>query len=513
MEKDFKLIATNILKELGGASNVQSASNCITRLRIILKNPSLLQLENLKKVDSVMQVISDGNIVQVVLGPSLVKKVAEQFYPMLKEAPAATTEVKAENATPNPDANKLNIQDNWRENKAKVKEKQKRFGWLSRGLRHLANIFSPLIPAVIAAGMFAALASIVKQFGADNNIDTAVTAVKVFYYLFNAFSTGFTSYLVLATGYNAAKEFGATPMLGLMMGGICLAGDITSLAVAIGIGDGSLNAILRAGKGGVIGVIAAVWLLSVVEKFLHKKIPGSLGIVLVPFISVLLVGSVYVFGIMIAAGYISDGIVWVISQLTLSNHVAVRLIAGFIAAALFLPLVMTGMHWALIGFYTIELEKHGCITLYPVLAMAGAGQVGAAIALYIKARRKKNTTLMTNIKGSIVPGILGVGEPLIYSVTLPLGTPFITAGLGAGIGGAFVMAMGVASTAFGPSGLVATPLMCYLYQNGQHVVSGLAYLYYILGLLMSAAGGFLFTYFLIKDKKVEPQIKEPSAVL
>lgn len=510
MEKDFKLIATNILKELGGASNVQSASNCITRLRIILKNPSLLQLENLKKVDSVMQVISDGNIVQVVLGPSLVKKVAEQFYPMLKEAPAATTEVKA---APNPDANKLNIQDDWRTNKAKVKEKQKRFGWLSRGLRHLANIFSPLIPAVIAAGIFAALAAMVKQFGANNDVTTAETSVKVFFYLFNAFSTGFTTYLVVATGYNAAKEFGATPMLGLMMGGICLVPSITDLAKVIGLGDGSLNSILREGKGGVIGIIAAVWLLSIVEKFLHKKIPGSLGIVLVPFISILVVGSVYIFGIMIATGYISDGIVWIISKLTLNDHVIVRLIAGFIGAALFLPLVMTGMHWALIGFYETEKLARGCITIYPVLAMAGAGQVGAAIALYIKAKRKNNNKLMTNIKGSIVPGILGVGEPLIYSVTLPLGTPFITAGLGAGIGGAFVMAMGVASTAYGPSGLIAVPLMCYLYQGGQHVVSGLAYLYYILGLLMSAAGGFLFTYFLIKDKKVEPQIKEPSAVL
>ncbi|MCQ2792624.1 MAG: PTS transporter subunit EIIC [Bacilli bacterium] len=512
MEKDYKLIATNILKELGGAGNVQSASNCITRLRIILKNPSLLQLENLKKTNSVMQVISDGKIVQVVLGPSLVKKVAEQFYPLLKEAPT-TTKTKTEKTIVNPDASKLNLSSNWRENKAKVKEKQKRFKWLSRGLRHLANIFSPLIPAVIAAGMFAALASIVKQFGANNDIATANQTVKVFYYLFNAFSTGFTSYLLLATGYNAGKEFGATPMLGLMLGGICLAADITNLAVEIGLGDGSLNSILRAGKGGVIGVIAAVWLLSIVEKFLQKKIKSSVSLVLVPFISILLVGCVYVFGIMIVAGYISDGIVWIITNLTLNSHIAVRLIAGFIGAALFLPLVMTGMHWALIGFYETEKAARGCITLYPVLAMAGAGQVGAAIALYIKARKKKNTTLLTNIKASVLPGILGVGEPLVYSVTLPLGTPFITAGLGAGIGGAFVMAMGVASTAYGPSGLVALPLMCYLYQDGQYVVSGLAYLYYVLGLLMSAIGGFIATYFLIKDKKVEPQTDEPSAAL
>ena len=90
MEKDFKLIATTILTHLGGASNVDSATNCITRLRVNVKNPELIKLEELKKSDSVMQVINDGKIVQVVLGPGIVKKVADQFYPLLKETTSAT---------------------------------------------------------------------------------------------------------------------------------------------------------------------------------------------------------------------------------------------------------------------------------------------------------------------------------------------------------------------------------------------------------------------------------------
>ena len=82
--------------------------------------------------------------------------------------------------------------------------------------------------------------------------------------------------------------------------------------------------------------------------------------------------------------------------------------------------------------------------------MAGAGQVGAAIAIFIKAKKVKNLRMQKTIIGALPAGFLGVGEPLIYGVTLPMGKPFITAGLGAGFGGAFVMLMHVMSIAWGP---------------------------------------------------------------
>ncbi len=102
----------------------------------------------------------------------------------------------------------------------------------------------------------------------------------------------------------------------------------------------------------------------------------------------------------------------------------------------------------------MQLESFGYVTLFPALAMAGAG-VGAAVAIYFKAKKCGNTRLKNVITGALPAGLLGIGEPLIYGVTLPMGKPFISAGLGAGFGGAFVMAMQVAATA-------GVPPVCWL---------------------------------------------------
>jgi len=124
--------------------------------------------------------------------------------------------------------------------------------------------------------------------------------------------------------------------------------------------------------------------------------------------------------------------------------------------------------------------------------MAGAGQVGAAIAIYFIAKRVKNKRMMKVITGALPAGFLGVGEPLIYGVTLPMFKPFITAGLGAGFGGAYVMLTKVLANAWGPSGLVAIPIM-----KPESMVN------FFIGLVISYVAGFIITYFVIKDKDVE----------
>ena len=110
--------------------------------------------------------------------------------------------------------------------------------------------------------------------------------------------------------------------------------------------------------------------------------------------------------------------------------------AGFVLGGLFLPLVMLGLHQALIPIHTTLIEQQGYTVLLPILAMAGAGQVGAAVAVYFRLRR--NTSIRTTIKSALPAGLLGVGEPLIYGVSLPLGRPFITACVGGAFGGGFV---------------------------------------------------------------------------
>ena len=197
--------------------------------------------------------------------------------------------------------------------------------------------------------------------------------------------------------------------------------------------------------------------------------------------------------IMPIAGFASDGLVSVLTLIINSTNPVIRIISGFLLAALFLPMVLLGLHHGLIPIYAVQLEQMGGVSLFPVLAMGGAGQVGAAIAIYLMAKKVGNNRMKAIITGALPAGFLGVGEPLIYGVTLPMGKPFITAGIGAGFGGAYIMLTQVMANAWGPSGLVAIPLM--------QGVSGMVN--FLLGLVIAYIGGFVVTKLFIKDEDVK----------
>ena len=225
---------------------------------------------------------------------------------------------------------------------------------------------------------------------------------------------------------------------------------------------------------------------------MRKHVPDVLDIMLTGFLSILITGTLFVLVLMPAAGFLSDGLVWVLSLLVNSANPVVSVLSGYIMSAVFLPLVLLGLHHGLVPIYAVQLEQMGGVSLFPVLAMAGAGQVGAAIAIYLKAKRCGNKRLKSVIIGALPSGFLGIGEPLIYGVTLPLGKPFITAGLGAGFGGAYVMLMHVRSIAWSPSGLLAIPIMS----------SPVNMLNYFLGLVIAYIAGFIITSLFIKEDEV-----------
>lgn len=216
-----------------------------------------------------------------------------------------------------------------------------------------------------------------------------------------------------------------------------------------------------------------------VEKKLHTWIPDSLDIIIVPFTTLLVMGVFTIFLVMPLAGLVSSslvgGINWVLN--------IGGAFSGFVLGLFFLPMVMFGLHQILTPIHLEMIKELGSTPLLPILAMAGAGQVGAAIALWVRAHKNKQLTRM--IKGALPVGILGVGEPLIYGVTLPLGRPFITACIGGGIGGAVIGAIGnIGAITIGPSGMALIPLIAHNQWLG-----------YVFGLLAAYAGGFVATYF------------------
>ncbi len=303
----------------------------------------------------------------------------------------------------------------------------------------------------------------------------------------------FLSYFSIFTGINAAIQFGATPALGGMLGAMSIMAGIDNISKFFGLFNEAtpLESILRNGKGGVIGVIVGVYILAKVEKAVRKRVPDVLDLILTPILTLLITTIIFVFAIMPASGIASDWLVAGLSVLINSSNPIISIISGYVLSALFLPMVLLGLHHGLIPIYAIQLEQMGGVSLFPVLAMAGAGQVGAAIAIYLKAKKVNNTRLTKVITGALPAGILGIGEPLIYGVTLPLGKPFITAGLGAGIGGAYVMLTQVMSSSWGPSGLVALLLM----KPG-------SVLNFFIGILLAYAGGFIVTQLFIKTEDI-----------
>ena len=472
-------LSLKILELVGGKENVTAATNCMTRLRVNLKDYAKADIEGLKATEGVLQVIEMDNL-HVVLGPGKAKKVTDLF-----KVDAGVAE------------GGMSTEANWQDNKAAMKAGQKQ-GKVKTALKSVGDIFVPLIPGVIAAGLCSGFATLITQ------VVPGYADMKLLYILhqlLTMINTAFMGSITAWAGYRAAEKFGATPILGGMLGAITAMANINNIAPLVGMwvpeGGDPLNAVLRAGRGGVLAVILGVLLMAKVEKWVRSKMPDALDIVVSPIIIMFVVVIPYILVIMPITGVISNVLVNVVGAVCMSESIFIRMIAGFLGSFLFLPLVAMGMHHGLVALYTVQLETIGFVTLYPALAMAGAGQVGAAIAIWLKAKRTGNKRMMSVIGGALPAGVLGVGEPLIYGVTLPMGKPFITAGLGAGFGGAFCMAMKVAATTWGPSGVLALPIMV---AGGNSATTQM--LCYVVGLIISYIMGFVFTNFTLKDEEV-----------
>lgn len=468
MTKEQQL-AERIIAAVGGMDNIDSVMNCMTRVRIKVLDENKVDDQELRHIDGVMGVIHDERI-QVVVGPGTVNKVANHM--------AELSGVKLGDPIPHNhnDSEKMDYKsyaaDKAKANKEAHKAKQKN-GKLNKVLKSIANIFIPLIPAFIGAGLIGGIAAVLSNLMVAGYISGAWITQLIT--VFNVIKDGMLAYLAIFTGINAAKEFGATPGLGGVIGGTTLLTGIAGKNILMNVFTGEP---LQPGQGGIIGVIFAVWILSIVEKRLHKIVPNAIDIIVTPTIALLIVGLLTIFIFMPLAGFVSDSLVSVVNGIISIGGV----FSGFIIGASFLPLVMLGLHHIFTPIHIEMINQSGATYLLPIAAMAGAGQVGAVLALWV--RCKRNTTLRNTLKGALPVGFLGIGEPLIYGVTLPLGRPFLTACIGGGIGGAVIGGIGhIGAKAIGPSGVSLLPL-----------ISDNMYLGYIAGLLAAYAGGFVCTY-------------------
>jgi PTS system sucrose-specific IIC component len=443
MAKEKKL-AEEILSVVG-RENVASSTFCMTRLRLTLVEPQNVDIARLKGISGILGVLEQAGQLQIILGPGVVNKVAAEFSNLTKLAIGEVCDTKdagtAQKRTP-----------------------------VKLFLRKLSNIFVPLIPAIVGSGMVAGITNVAVRSGADPE--------GTFIAILNVIGWGIFSYLGIFAGINAAKEFGGTPSMGGLAG---------VLLMNPAIADIKINGLaLVPGRGGLIGVLLVAWFMSMLEKRVRKFVPNVIDIIITPAITLLITGFVTYYILQPLGGYVSDGIVAFFRDML---HVG-GAFAGFALAGTFLPIVMTGLHQGLLPVHMEFLNTLKENPLFPILAMAGGGQVGAAFAVYFKTKNKK---LKEVVKGALPVGLLGIGEPLIFGVTLPLGRPFVTACIGAGFGGAFQAFMQVKSVALGVSGL---PLV-FLIKDG-------SVMNYLGGLFIAYGAGFVITWFVgFEDPKEE----------
>ena len=440
-------LAAELLKDLGGASNILSATNCMTRLRVQTVDKDKIAVETIKKISGVSGVYDAGAEFQVILGPGKAANVTSSINeilnkdkkPQIGEAEKIHEEIRAKNATP-----------------AKL------------FLKKIAGIFFPLIPGFIACGLITGVIGVTLKISPELADAQMIKLLSVF---------GNTVFwgMNLFVGYNAAKVFGGTPILGGVLAAIMTHPALANVEI------GGEN--LVPGRGGIISVVLVAAFGTWIEHKLHRIIPEMFDLFLTPLITILAAGMAAIFILQPIGGIIAETIGTAATTAIQSGGAAV----GFILAGLWLPMVMFGVHQAMTPIHVELISQYGYTILLPILAMAGAGQVGASLAVYFKT---KNKLLKKTVASALPVGIMGIGEPLIYGVTFPLGRPFIGACIGGAFGGAIQAHFVVGAATLGISGL---PLAATT--NNIPV--------YLIGILISYAAGFAATWFLGFDDPVE----------
>ena len=465
---DAKRTAKEIYDILGGKENIISNAVCMTRLRVKVRGDA--DVEKLKKVDGVLNVV-EAETLQIVLGPGKVNSVGDEFS-KLTGMPLGFSD--------------NNVEDVAKENKKA--NKQKHNGPVQRFLQKIANIFVPLLPGIIAAGLVMGLTNVV-------NVMTK-NAYSTVWWFAAIRSIGFAmfGYLAIYVGMNAAKEFGGTAVLGGIMGSIFVANP--ALPLLLKVEDKSAVILPFTGKPfapGMGGLLASLF-MGIIVAYLEKKVRKIVPVMLDTFFTPLLTLIIGVFIALIIIQPLGTVITTGIFNILDFAYNKLGILGGYILAAGFLPLVSVGLHQALTPIHILLNDPTGPTKginyLLPILMMAGGGQVGAGIAIYVKTKSQK---LKTMVRDALPVGILGIGEPLMYAVTLPLGKPFITACLGSGIGGLLAALFHLGTISQGVSGLFGLLI----------VVPG-TWLYFIIAMLGAYAGGFVLTYFFgVDDDRIE----------
>jgi PTS system beta-glucosides-specific IIC component len=409
---DYKQLAVDILRLVGGKENVTSVTNCMTRLRFSLKDTGKADVEGLKKLKGVQGVVNKNGQFQVIIGTT-VGSVCEEVKKLgqFEETTAAPAEKTGPVAT--------------------------FFGALTA-------IFQPVIPALAGSGMIKALLALLV-------FCNVITSGSQTYQIFYAFGDALFSFLPFILAYSSAKYFKCNPYIAAVLAGVLLHSSFTGLTAPIKL-FGFIPVTKVSYGGSVVPILLIVLAQSYIERFANKISPKAVKIFLAPMITIIVTGIV---GITIA-GPLGN----LIGQVLAIGFNWLNDYAGWVIPFLmgtFCPFfVMTGMHYCFAPIQTIQYATLGYGTILgPGMLSSNIAQGTASIVVGLKS---KNKSLKQLALSAGFTGLMGITEPALYGVTLKYKKPLYAAMIGGGVAGLYAGITGIHTYSSTTAGLLALPV-------------------------------------------------------
>ena len=423
---DFEKLADIILKGIGGEENIAGFTHCATRLRFTLKDESVADEEALKNTKGILGIAKSGGQFQIIIG----NEVPKAYGAIQGKMKGSAVGEKEQKILPK-----------------KMKISERIFDFVSA-------IFTPVLPAIIGAGLVKSVLAVAVLLGADTESMT--------YYFLNFIGDAPLYFLPVMLAFTAAKKLGCNQFLAVSIAGAMLHPNYTALITdAYSIHFSSFLGIpvtLASYSSSVIPVLLMVFALKYMEAFLEKVLPKMVKFFFKPLLCLIIVAPV-TFIVLGPIGFVVG--VGISTALNMLNTYAGWLVPTIIGAVYPL-MVTTGMHYGLVPFMMQSLAAEGFETIAgPGNLPSNIAQGAASLSVAIKTKKKelKQTAFTTG-----VTAVLGITEPALFGVTLKYKKVLACVMLGGGIGGFYAGIMGVKCFSFCSPGLLS--LVAYIGPDG-----------------------------------------------
>lgn len=412
---DYRSLAGDILKQVGGEANVASLAHCATRLRFKLKDPGKANKAATESLPGVITVMEAGGQFQVVIGNNV---------------PLVYTEIGKISKLVGDDA-------------ATEAEKGNLF---NRFVALISSIFLPFLWTLAGAALLKAFVGAAAQF---HWLDSTSST----YAILNASGDAVLKFLPVLLAITAAKRFKANQFTAVVLAGALMYLEITAwTGLKASPSDFfGIPVVAVSYVGSVIPIIVAVWLQGHLERFLDAKLPSVIRNFTTPLLVVLVMVPLTALTVGPLTTYAGKGISWLIMTIwTFAPWLAGALMGGF-----WQVFVIFGVHWAFVPVILNDLSLQGYSLITGALLAPVLAQAGAALAVFFRSKSAKRRELAGPAAFS---GFLaGITEPIIYGVNLPLKKPFIFGCVGGAVGGAIGAQAGSAMTGFALPSMLSIP--------------------------------------------------------